>query len=85
MNPAFNPSGEGLLNYPGGAMLVLSRKVGEIIVIDEQIQVEVLEVNGSRVRIGISAPRNVNIKRGELSPQEREEIRSMRQRVAAMV
>ncbi len=47
-------------------MLVLTRKAGERIVIDDNIIVEVLEVVGSRVRIGIQAPDGVTILRQEL-------------------
>jgi carbon storage regulator len=47
-------------------MLVLTRKVGERIVIDDSIIVEVLEVQGNRVRIGIQAPQGVTILRQEL-------------------
>lgn len=49
-------------------MLVLSRKVGEQIIIDEKIVVRVLEIQGNRVRIGIAAPSQVHIVRGELEP-----------------
>jgi carbon storage regulator len=47
-------------------MLVLTRKAGERIVIDDNIVVEVLEVQGNRVRIGIQAPQGVTILRQEL-------------------
>lgn len=47
-------------------MLVLTRKAGERIVIAENIVVEVLEVQGNRVRIGIQAPQGVTILREEL-------------------
>jgi len=47
-------------------MLVLTRKAGEQIVIDGSIMVEVLEIQGNRVRIGIQAPRGVTILRQEL-------------------
>lgn len=47
-------------------MLVLTRKAGERIVIDDNIIVEVLEVQGNRVRIGIQAPQGVTILRQEL-------------------
>ena len=46
-------------------MLVLSRKVGETIVIGDSITVTVLEVNG-RVKLGIDAPRDVKILRPEV-------------------
>ena len=48
-------------------MLVLSRKVGEQIVIGEGVVVTVLSIRNSQVRIGIQAPNNVPIWRGELS------------------
>ncbi len=47
-------------------MLVLTRKAGERIVIDDSIVVEVLEVQGNRVRIGIQAPQGITILRQEL-------------------
>ena len=49
-------------------MLVLSRKKNQTIVIDGQIEVEVLKVKGNTVRLGISAPSNVKVLRGELAP-----------------
>jgi carbon storage regulator len=48
-------------------MLVLSRKVGERVVIGDSIVVTVLEVKGRQVRLGFEAPSNVQIWRGELS------------------
>lgn len=47
-------------------MLVLTRKIGEKLVIGGNITVSVIEINGSRVRLGIEAPRQVSIARGEL-------------------
>jgi carbon storage regulator CsrA len=47
-------------------MLVLSRKEDESVVIDGGIRVTVLEVKGSRVRLGIEAPQDVPICRSEL-------------------
>lgn len=49
-------------------MLVLSRKINEEIVIDGRIRVQVLQVKGKTIRIGISAPDDVKILRGELQP-----------------
>jgi carbon storage regulator len=48
-------------------MLVLSRKPGEKVVLGNNITVTVLEVVGNRVRIGIEAPEDVRILRGELA------------------
>lgn len=47
-------------------MLVLTRKTNERIVIDGSIVVEILEIQGGRVRIGIQAPNGVTILREEL-------------------
>jgi carbon storage regulator len=47
-------------------MLVLSRRAGEEIVIARDIRVTVVAVNGQRVRLGITAPRSVNVARREL-------------------
>lgn len=51
-------------------MLVLSRKVGEQLVIGENIRVVVHRVAGNRVTIGIEAPNDVRIVRGELQIHE---------------
>ena len=48
-------------------MLVLSRKNGECINIGGDIEVKVLDVRGGRVRLGFSAPPDVNIQRQEIS------------------
>ncbi len=48
-------------------MLVLSRRVGERIQIDDQITVVVQRISGSRVTLGIEAPDDVKIIRGELA------------------
>ncbi len=50
-------------------MLVLTRRVGERIVIDNQVVLEVLEVKGNRIRLGIQAPAGVSILREELLPK----------------
>jgi len=47
-------------------MLVLSRRVGEEIVINDNIRVTVVAVKGDRVRLGIVAPRQVTVDRSEV-------------------
>jgi carbon storage regulator len=49
-------------------MLVLSRKVGERMLIGGTIVLTVLEANGRRIRLGIEAPPDVPIWREELAP-----------------
>ena len=47
-------------------MLVLTRRVGESILIGDEIVVTVLELNRDQVRIGIRAPRSVTVHREEV-------------------
>ncbi|MBL3593117.1 MAG: carbon storage regulator CsrA [Synergistaceae bacterium] len=47
-------------------MLVLTRKAGEKILIGSDIEIEILDVRGDAVKIGITAPREVPVWRGEL-------------------
>ncbi len=47
-------------------MLVLSRRVGEKIIISDDICVTVVEVSGDRVRLGVTAPRSVRVDRQEV-------------------
>lgn len=51
-------------------MLVLSRKLGERLVIGEDIVLIVNKIAGNRVTLAIEAPNHVRIVRGELSPLE---------------
>jgi carbon storage regulator len=52
-------------------MLVLSRKPGESIVIDDRIVVTVVQIGGGRIRLGIEAPREVPILRSEVYAADR--------------
>jgi len=47
-------------------MLILTRKVGESLMVGEEITVTVLGVKGNQVRIGIDAPRDVAVHREEI-------------------
>src|SRR5438270_10705081 len=50
----------------GAAMLVLSRKKNESIIINDNITVTVIEIRGDKVRIGIEAPKDVTVHRREV-------------------
>jgi carbon storage regulator len=50
-------------------MLVLSRKAGQRVCIGDEIEVTVLDIRGSRVRLGVNAPRNIPIDRDEWHAQ----------------
>jgi len=47
-------------------MLVLTRKVGENIIIGDNIRVTIVSIDGGKVRIGIEAPRDVTVDRQEI-------------------
>ncbi len=51
-------------------MLVLTRKVNEQILIGDEIKITLVRVRGNTVRIGIEAPRDVRVVRGELTMQD---------------
>jgi carbon storage regulator len=51
-------------------MLVLSRKKEESILIEDDIEIVVLGISGTRVRIGIKAPDDVRIIRGEAAGED---------------
>lgn len=53
-------------------MLALSRKKGEALVINNNIEVTVLEIKGDQVKLGISAPKEVPIYRKEVYVQIQE-------------
>lgn len=47
-------------------MLIITRKIGEELVIRDDVRVVILGVNGQQVKIGIEAPKEVPVIRGEL-------------------
>jgi carbon storage regulator len=47
-------------------MLILTRRVGETVMIGEEVSVTVLGVKGNQVRVGINAPKNVSVHREEI-------------------
>lgn len=53
-------------------MLVLSRNVGDRIVIDENIEVTVVRIRGNRVSLGVTAPRHVSVNRLDLRKRTHE-------------
>jgi len=52
-------------------MLILTRRAGEALRIGDEIEVTVMAVNGSQVRIGINAPRNIAVDREEIAERKR--------------
>jgi carbon storage regulator len=54
-------------------MLILTRRVGETVVIGDEIQVTVLGVKGNQVRLGVTAPKDVAVHRSEIYDRIRKE------------
>jgi carbon storage regulator len=54
-------------------MLILSRKIGEAIIIADEIEIRVLAIKGQQVKIGIDAPQHYEIFREELWLEIQEE------------
>jgi carbon storage regulator len=54
-------------------MLVLSRRLGETLIIGDDVKITVLGISGNQVRIGIDAPKEVSIHREEVYNRIHEE------------
>jgi carbon storage regulator len=58
-------------------MLVLSRKVGQVIIVGDNIRIMVTEISYNKVRLGIDAPKDVEIYREEIrdtGPRKEKEV-----------
>jgi carbon storage regulator len=54
-------------------MLILTRRVGETVIVGNDVTVTIVGVKGNQIRIGISAPKNVPIHREEIYERIRRE------------
>jgi carbon storage regulator len=54
-------------------MLILTRRVGETVVIGDDVDVTVLGVKGNQVRLGVKAPREVSVHREEIYKRIKDE------------
>ncbi len=54
-------------------MLILTRRVGETLMIGDDVTVTVLGVKGNQVRIGVNAPKHVSVHREEIYERIRQE------------
>ena len=53
-------------------MLVLARKINEVILIGDSIRIQVLDIKGDQVKLGVSAPSEIKVLRQEILEEIRE-------------
>jgi carbon storage regulator len=61
-----DPGGFAGVSKRSDSMLILTRRVGETLMIGDEVTVTVLGVKGNQVRIGVNAPRDVSVHREEI-------------------
>ena len=59
-------------------MLILTRRIGESVKIDDEITVTVLGIKGNQIRIGVDAPRHVSVHREEIYERMKRENSGLR-------
>ena len=66
-------------------MLVLTRKIGEELIIGDNITVKIVEISSNKVRIAIDAPRDVSVDRKEVHDKKEKELESAVAKPTAVV
>jgi len=56
-------------------LLILTRKVGETVAIGDDIQISIVEIKGNQVKLGIQAPKSVQVHRAEVYEKIQDENR----------
>ena len=54
-------------------MLILTRRLGESIMIEDNIKVTVVDINNQQIKLGIDAPKHITINREEVAKKVKEE------------
>ncbi len=54
-------------------MLILTRRLGESIIIEDNIKVTVIDINNQQIKLGIDAPKHITISREEVAKKVKEE------------
>jgi carbon storage regulator len=66
-------------------MLILTRKVGETLMVGDDVTVTILGLKGNQVKIGVSAPKEVTVHRKEIYERIKTEAQTMRNRRMRLV
>ena len=64
-------------------MLILSRRVGESVVIGDDVSITVLRVKGNQVRLGVNAPKSVAVQREEVSERIKPDVAAAASQLSA--
>jgi carbon storage regulator len=51
-------------------MLILTRRPREVVMVGDDVQIMVLDIAGDRVRLGITAPREIQVRRQDIKPSQ---------------
>ncbi len=54
-------------------MLILTRRLGESIIIEDNIKITVIDINKQQIKLGIDAPRHISINREEVAKKVKDE------------
>ena len=54
-------------------MLILTRKLGESIIIEDNIKITVIDINKQQIKLGIDAPKHITINREEVAKKVKDE------------
>jgi carbon storage regulator len=72
-------------NHVGLNMLYLTRKIGESIVINDDIEVQITEIKGKTVKLGITFPKHARVLRKELQQKIQDENKAASSASAEMI
>jgi carbon storage regulator len=66
-------------------MLVIRRRAGEVLLIGEDVEIEVLDIGGSQVKLGIRAPKHVLVLRKEIQITAQQNLAASKEKSRAAV